>query len=65
MSIRKYFIVEVLVLVLMNVCHIRSGCSWEKTKSCSLNCKSTSPILWPLDKIEDIMKSLTEEYERV
>lgn len=64
---RKQFVIGVLVLLLVKVPNIQSGCRWDDSsqKDCSINC--VSQTTWPLDResTAKIMPILLKAYAEV
>lgn len=62
----KHLCIEIVVLLLIHVSDIQSGCRWDDTtnKNCSIKCDSPwSPAIF--EKITDIMKDLVKDYAEV
>lgn len=62
----KFFCIEVVVLLLIQVSNIHSGCSWndKSQNNCSINCNSPlSPFI--RENIKAIMKELSKLYVEV
>lgn len=64
----KYFLIEVLSLLLINVSNIESGCSWEDNsptsqKYCSIKCNSKNFL--SIESIASIMTNLGKEWTKV
>lgn len=64
----QYFLIEALLLLLINVSNIESGCSWENDsptspKYCSIKCNSKS--VFSQESIASIMTNLNKEWVKV
>ncbi|KAJ6636044.1 Slit like 3 protein [Pseudolycoriella hygida] len=67
MPSREQFWMNVLVLLLLYLSTIQSGCKWDPStvtsqKYCSITCQTDNPL--SVEKVTSIMTSLTKEYSK-
>lgn len=53
--------IKILILLLIKVTNIQSGCSWESQK-CAINCVAKN--FWSPESIENIMEILEQEWTK-